>query len=285
MPEPRACEARSRPGSRGVVAAVAKGIAAATKKRVGGRDSRYLLGSILKCGCCGANMIGDGRTDYICPGYSSGACANDLRTRREPVHQAVFDVLKDHLLSPAALAAGEQYVQAVLREREREEAAAARAAADGKPVKRIDANIAALQALDLPDDVKSMAIAKLEAQRAEIVAGVQPAVGKRAVTAAQLVARMPQIASAYCTAVENAMKVLTDVKAVALAREGVRKLLVDGCIVVTPDAEHAALTGTVRFKELGEHVLETAGIRRKIEHLEQKEGVEVTQKVSLVAGA
>ena len=219
-------------------------------------------------------MIGDGRVDYVCPSYSSGGCTNDLRTRRDPVHQAVFDALKHHLLSANALAAGEKYVEAVLRERE--EAAAMLAAADGAAVKRIDANIAGLHALDLPEDVKSVAIAKLEAQRAEVIAGPQAPLAKRAVTAAQLVARLPEIAAAYCKHVENALKALADVKAVATAREGMRKLLVNGCIVVSPDADHAALMGMVRFKELGEHVLETAGIRRKIEHLEQKGGDETT---------
>jgi DNA invertase Pin-like site-specific DNA recombinase len=86
----RACEKKKeRARLRG--AAISTGIANA--KRIGGADSRYWLGSILICGLCNARYIGDSAHDYICPGHRSGACANDMRVRRDAVHQAVYDVI------------------------------------------------------------------------------------------------------------------------------------------------------------------------------------------------
>jgi len=59
--------------------------------------SRYLLGGTLVCGVCGSNYIGDGRTDYLCPTHTTGHCDNPMRFRREDIHQAVFDLLTEHL--------------------------------------------------------------------------------------------------------------------------------------------------------------------------------------------
>ena len=42
----------------------------AEQGRVGGRDSRYLLGGILKRGVCHSNLIGYSQTEYCCPGFS-----------------------------------------------------------------------------------------------------------------------------------------------------------------------------------------------------------------------
>lgn len=83
----------------------AEGIAASKKnRRRGGADSRYLLGSILKCGSCGANMIRDGTKDYVCPSYAYGGCDKDLRVRRDDLNRAVFVPLNDHLFSDEAIA-------------------------------------------------------------------------------------------------------------------------------------------------------------------------------------
>jgi len=128
--------------------AISKGIAKA--KRIGGTDSRYLLGSILRCGSCGARMIGGSRKDYICPGYASGACDNDLRVRRDEVHNSVLEPLTEHLLTDEVIARVKASGEAELRRMVREEEAAARNAVPSKEMKRLDEQEIALRSLALP---------------------------------------------------------------------------------------------------------------------------------------
>ena len=48
-------------------------------------------------------------------------------------------------------------------------------------------------------------------------------------------------------------------EAVHDAREVARRLLVDWCIRLAPDAADTAVTGPMRLQQLGDHVLELAG--------------------------
>jgi hypothetical protein len=67
-----------------------------------GDGSRYWLGTLLVCAECGANYIGNGLRDYVCPGHISESCKNDMRYRREDAQVAVFDLMHDELLARAA---------------------------------------------------------------------------------------------------------------------------------------------------------------------------------------
>lgn len=99
------------------------------RKRVFRYRSQYWLGGMLVCANCGCNYIGDGTKDYICPGYSDGHCHNAIRFRRADADAAVFGLVKEHLLSDAAIDRATKYVTDVLRQRAREEEAARSAGA------------------------------------------------------------------------------------------------------------------------------------------------------------
>jgi len=95
-------------------------------------------------------MIGGSRTDYICPGYASGACDNDLRVRRDEVHNSVLEPLTEHLLTDEVIARVKASGEAELRRMVREEEAAARNAVPSKEMKRLDEQEIALRSLALP---------------------------------------------------------------------------------------------------------------------------------------
>jgi hypothetical protein len=65
----------------------------------------------------------------------------------------------------------------------------------------------------------------------------------------------------------------------------VRKLLVDGKIVLTPNEARTAIAGRVLFKSLGDHVLEKAGLRRKMGSRPRLGGRKPTSQATVVAGA
>jgi site-specific DNA recombinase len=102
--------------------AVRKGIAS----KASGHGSKYWLGTLLVCGECGSNYIGDGRRDYVCPAHTAGHGGNDLRFRRDDAHVAVFDLLRERVLSESAIARGKKYIESVPKEREQREHAAAK---------------------------------------------------------------------------------------------------------------------------------------------------------------
>jgi hypothetical protein len=77
---------------------------------------------------------------------------------------------------------------------------------------------------------------------------------------------MPTIANTYRELVEGAMKALTDPRAVFVAREAIRRLLVKNNILLERNADQSALVGTVRFVELGDQILELAVAKRTVRH-------------------
>jgi site-specific DNA recombinase len=254
-----------------------------TAKRIGGKDPRYLLGGILKCGSCGARMIGDSRRDFVCPSYASGGCDNDLRVRRDKVHAALMEPLNEYLLNDELVAkvktAGEPQLRALIREEEK----AAKQARPSKDMKRLDEQEAALRALSLPTAAMNAALAAIEGERQEIKAKASGSATPRISRARALLAKVPQIMESYRELIENGAKALTDRSAVSAAREALRQLLVDGSLVLTPNARHTALVGAVRFADLGEHILGLAGVKRRVKHLDSTQTH--TSHVTVVAGA
>jgi site-specific DNA recombinase len=261
--------------------AISRGIT--TAKRIGGADPRYLLGGLLKCGSCGARMIGDSRRDFICPSYSAGGCDNDLRVRRDEVHAALLEPLNEYLLNDEMTAkvrsAGEAQLRALIREEEK----AAKQARPSKDLQRLDQEEADLRAITLSPTAMNAALAALEGARQEIKAKASGNAAPRISRARAKLAQVPQIMAAYRELIEDGAKALTDPRAVSTAREALRQLLVDGSLVLTPNAKHTALVGAVRFVDLGEHILGLAGVKRRVKHLAATQTH--TSHVTVVAGA
>jgi hypothetical protein len=264
-------------------AAISTGIADA--KRIGGPDSRYWLGSILKCGLCGANYIGDSLRDFICPGHKSGACANDMRVRRDAVNQAVYDVIKEQLLSKESIERARAILEAEFKHREREAEQAIRKAANTQKLRKLEKQIGDVRGLDLPPTAIEAALTALEAARTEVLEEAAGKVGDKLIRARALLAKIPAMVEDYRQTVEGGLKVLADAKNVSAAREFVRKLLVDGKIVLVPNDARTAIAGRVLFKSLGDHVLELAGLRRKMGSRPRIGGRKPTSQATVVAGA
>ena len=77
-----------------------------------GRINAGLFTGLLKCGCCGANMIAVDARRLRCStakNKGAGACANGRVLRRQEVETRILDGLRSQLLSPEATAA---YVRA-----------------------------------------------------------------------------------------------------------------------------------------------------------------------------
>ena len=253
--------------ARGRGAEISKAIA---QKRIGGRDPRHWLGGVLFCGACQARFQADSRADYVCPSYSSAGCQNDLRVKRHEVHAAVLAALETHLLSPVVIAHGRAYVESVLLEREREEEAAASETTQTKEMRLLDEQAAALRAMNLPEAALSAALAALERERQEIASRATPSGTEKLQRVRQLYEAIPRIVGEYKNGIQAGVFPLAEPQVVAAAREAVRRLLVGGKIVLSPDPAHTALTGVVRFVDLGHHLLELAGMRRKIRDLVPK---------------
>lgn len=251
-------------------AAVRNGIAAkrtkgnGTKLRGAGRDSKYWLGTLLVCDVCGSNYIGDGRLDYVCPAHTAGHCGNNLRFRRDEAHKAMFDLLRRELLDPERMDRSRKVVEAELRAQLQAEEAAANAGEIGTAMRRLDAEAADLRKLKLRPAALAAGLAAIEQERQELQARAAGRRDGKAQRARQLLARMPELAERYRRLMGEAVKALAREDAVHDAREATRRLLADGCIRLAPNATGTAVTGPVHLRQLGEHVLEMAGMARRL---------------------
>ena len=144
--------------------------------------------------------------------------------------------------------------------------------------------IADVRAMDLPPTAIEAALTALEAARQEVLDEAAGKVGDKLIAARALVAKIPAMVEDYRNTVEAGLRVLADPKNVSAAREMVRKLLVDGKIVLTPNEARTAIAGRVHFKSLGDHVLELAGLRRKVGTRPPKKAGEPTRHGTVVAG-
>jgi site-specific DNA recombinase len=264
-------------------AAISSGIANA--KRIGGADSRFWLGSILKCGVCGANYIGDSARDYVCPGHKPGACSNDMRVRRDAVNEAVYAVVKSHLLSQDAIARTRRELEAHFKALEREEEVALRKGANSKALLKLDKQIAEVRSNDWPQSAKAAAISAFEGEREAITSRTKGAAGERTNRARALLAKVPAMVEDYRRTVETGFKVLAEPKNVSKARELLRGWLMNGTIVLTPNVAHTAIVGRVEFAGLEEQFLNWAGFKRKVGTRPRKPRNEPTSHVTMVAGA
>jgi len=140
-----------------------------------------------------------------------------MRFRREDIHQAVFDLLTEHLLSETAIRRGRAYIESVLRERQSQEDAAVRGAADGKEIKRLNEQAAALRGMNLPPSALSAALTAIEREREEIYARASGKHGQKEHRAERLIARVDEITDTYKRLVGEAVKALAKPEVVEAA--------------------------------------------------------------------
>jgi DNA invertase Pin-like site-specific DNA recombinase len=231
-------------------------------KKASGHDSKYWLGTLLVCEC-GANYIGNGARDYVCPAHISNNCENDMRFRRDDAHIAVFDLMRRELLSDEQIEIGKQRVEQALKERAKDEERATRDAISGVDTKRLDLELKALRKMPLRPAAMAAAVEEIEKERAQLLARATGKQDQREGRARKLLARMPEIVAAYRGQLQHALGVLADDRVVHDAREATRRLLVGGRITLRPTPAHTAVTGPVHLVGLGEHVLELAGWQRQ----------------------
>lgn len=236
----------------------------AGQRRVG-HESAYLLGGIIRCASCGRNYVGTGIYDFICSGHDGTCqgCPNDLRFRRDEVHEAVVSLLREHWLSDESIERGLAYVRTKLREQQLEDDAAAQPAAEAAALRRLDEEARALRSLKLRPEALAAGLAAIEVERAALKARSRESRSARENRAEQLMQRLPAIVAAYRRKVMQASAILAKREYVDDGREAIRSLLMDGHITLAPNRDHTAATGEVRFKELGAHVLEVTGWPRR----------------------
>ena len=247
------------------------------KKRSFKCRSKYLLGSTLVCGECGSNLIGDSRNDYICPAHTSNNCTNDMRFRRQDIHDAVFGLLTEHLLSKETMARGREQIEARLREEQEREEEALAAVADSKAMVRLDEQATALRTMNLPCTALHAALSALDREREDLLKETAKKAAAPTQRAKRLLTQLHEIAAHYQKLVAQGVKALAKHEAVIEANEAVRSLLVDGRITLVPNANHSGVIGTVHFKGLGDHVLEMAGWTRRVG---ERKGKEINKKLS-----
>ena len=71
-----------------------------------GRDPKYLLSGMLKCGVCGANFVIGDKRRYVCASHVNGgrhACTNYLRVGRVIAESKILAGIKAELLAPEYL--------------------------------------------------------------------------------------------------------------------------------------------------------------------------------------
>jgi len=237
--------------------------------RIGGSDRRYWLGGIIVCGCCGQSYQADSRNDYICSNYSVQACSNAVRFKRDQIDDAVFAALREHLLSDAATARARAYVEKRLAERAKELEADVHKAADGAEIRKIDVQIKGVHGLGLDADMETALLAQLQARREATLSRPSGTLGALQSSAERLLAALPQVMAKRVEMISRGLKALTDAKGVTTAREGLRRLLADGTIALSPNLSgDGGLVGIVRFTELDDVSLDIPGMRRKTPYFE-----------------
>jgi DNA invertase Pin-like site-specific DNA recombinase len=164
------------------------------KRLKSGGKTRYLLSGLLVCKVCKAHyVIADARS-YACSGHwRGGACANDIRVRRDAIERVILGGIYRDLLEPERVARMANEMRAAYAERMR--AVAARAGDLPRELEELDARIMRLRERlkagdpDLTPDELQAAIDRAEAKRRQVF-DVQPT--KR--DNARLLAMLPRTA-------------------------------------------------------------------------------------------
>ena len=135
---------------------------------------KRLLSGLLRCQLCGSSMTLAGGK-YCCPGHrEKGVCVNTKIIRAQTVEARVLESLREHLLSPAAIAtavrAYHDDMEAARRDLERDRAPAERELAELE--RRIDRANDAYERGNYELDVLEARTGPLKARRAELKAAL-----------------------------------------------------------------------------------------------------------------
>src|SRR5882762_5723681 len=142
------------------------------KTAASGARAKYLLSGLLICDHCKSHFVLVDKYSYGCGGSVGGGeslCRNTARVNRKALQQAVIDLFRNKLLTPASL---KEYAAEVRRYyAEITAAAAASDTTQPKKLKELDARISRLQARietgdpDLSADDLKAALARLHEER------------------------------------------------------------------------------------------------------------------------
>jgi DNA invertase Pin-like site-specific DNA recombinase len=207
-------------------------------KRLLGRGPALWLSSLLVCSECGSNYVQYGRRDYVCSGFHNGStCSNGMRFRIADIEAAVLAALEMDLLSPAAL---ERATDLAMEYFDRLYKVARPASHTSRELLAIAARETEIReqfkAGKLPPAVFKTWLEELAKERRTLSrpAPVPPTPVSRS-----------EFLHAYKAAVARRLRVFTKRDNVASARVALRNVLVDGRLVLRPDAKNARFEGTL----------------------------------------
>ncbi len=211
-----------------------------------GTESKYLLGGLATCGVCGSGLSVRSRQHgkrraffYVCTAYHTRGrhvCANKQELPMTDANAAVLSAMGEQVLSPAVVEA------AVTRALERlaEPQPVTEAPALRDDLRRLDGELTRLtSALATGADLTSVVTAIRDRER-------QKATLEQKLAAVEQVGKLPDLNR---DELEQILRDRLDVwrgllgRHIGQARQILRKLLV-GRLVVTPEGDHAEVTGT-----------------------------------------
>ncbi len=226
-----------------------------------GREPKYLLSGLLKCGVCGANFVIGDRWRYVCATRANGgahACSNNLRVSRAVAESRLLAGIKAELMAPEYVGEFKREVRALL--------------ATLRSARNSDRNLRAKRIAQLEREIANLAEAigsgllspalkaKLAAAETEHAELTNP---RRSEPGDKISEVLPKLADTYRELVENLENV--PLRHVARARASLKEIT--GDVRLTPDESRTGL--------IAELSLDTGRLL----------GMAAGQQISVVAGA
>ncbi len=216
------------------------------KKRTG-RQPKYLLSGILRCGECGASAVVSGAYQlYVCASHTNSgehACANGLRVKREVVERRVIEELRADLSDPAVFKEFERETRRVLRERR--EAGSVDQKARARRISELENVIGNLTDAISTGGLSSTALATrltdAEAELATLSFEAEPALK----LTGRVTAELPQALGRYQALLKELNAALA--KDVDRARGLLQEYFEDGVVRLEPNKKRAALDAVYRI--------------------------------------
>lgn len=234
-------------------AAIRKGIRMSPNKGKG----NYWLSGILVCDLCGSNLQVNSGVTYRCPNYHAGNCKNDRLFKRADIEAAMLEILKVELLAPQRIKVEQKRIEAILKDRERQE----RQRSGTDELRRVNAQIAGVRKLGISEAATRAALAELEREREDLQAreGKRQSAGLR--EARRLLAKLPGFAAEFERQLQATLtgRVLTKDE-MRTVTEATRQLIEGGTIRMRPCKE--GVKGRVPLVGFGSRVLRLGGTAR-----------------------